>query len=254
MFKEKSMKINIVSSDKRYELLNSIFLDNGYDSNLSTPCSCGECDVLVLSVRNEFTEDELGCILGKISETTTVFCGNLPVVKKYFNGRIVDYSANEAFVQKNAYLTAEGTISYLHSLIKEALCGKNVLVSGYGRIGSTLCRLLKGLGAVVFAYARREESIEQMKNDGIAYLHYTDARKMDVIVNTVPFNLFTEDVMKGLSSKTQLVELASWPYGFSDMSRVNLASGIPGKVLPLSAARAVYDTITSYFPFRRADK
>lgn len=239
------MKINIVSTDKRYFLLNSFLNDLGYDSKLCNCDNCQKCDVLILSVRNEYTKDELNRIFDGLGSKTLVLCGEYVSVSSRVNNRVVVYSRDEQFIKKNARLTAEGAITLLHNLLNESLCDKKILVSGYGRIGKELCRLLIASKAQVYAYARRNEVISEMEKEGVSYLPLDRAGECDIIVNTVPSNIFNDQIISSIPKETCLVELASSPYGFSNMERVYLASGIPGKILTVSAARAVLDTVVN---------
>ena len=239
------MKINIVSNDSRYFIVNQFLTSEGYDSNICTLENCEECDVLVFSVRFEIDDDNLKALLSRLDEKTLVLCGNNKTIFESFCGKAIDYSRNDIFVQKNAHLTAEGTISYLHSLTKESLLGKKVFVCGYGRIGKALCVLLEALGATVYSYARRQEAIKEMTDNGIIYLPYEKGRICDIIINTVPQNIFTKSIIDKIPKNRVLVDLASPPYGFEDMSRVNVAGGIPGRILPISGAGVIFDTIKS---------
>ena len=136
------MRIGIVSSDKRYKIINELLLQKGYDSFICAYNDIFQCDCLILSVREELSDEELKCLLGGQREETLVLCGSDKRVKKYFGGKVLAYGQNEELVRKNARLTAEATISCLHTLTKHSLHGRKIFVSGYGRIGKELCRLL----------------------------------------------------------------------------------------------------------------
>ena len=115
------MKINIVSIDKRYVLLNECLLNAGYNSKVCMPESCDKCDALILSARKEIDDNGLCQVLSKIDSETLVLCGNDERVKNYFSGTVIDYTNLEHFVSENALLTAEGTISYLHRRTESSL-------------------------------------------------------------------------------------------------------------------------------------
>ena len=84
-----------------------------------------------------------------------------------------------------------------------------------------------------------------MEKEGVSYLPLDRAGECDIIVNTVPSKIFNDQIISSIPKEACLVELASSPYGFSNMERVYLASGIPGKILTVSAARAVLDTVVN---------
>lgn len=237
------MNICIVSRDKRYIKVNELLCENGYNSVVITDKIIPDCDVLILSVRNEFTDDELSEIFSQVSSKVMVLCGNAQKIKRFFDGRVIDYSLNEDFLQSNAVLTAEATISYLHSVIEESVNGKSVFIAGYGRIGKALCRLLSSLGANVYVYARRSEIKTLVERDGFTNSDLKDCINCQIIINTVPSVIFDEELISMVSNDAYIIDLASPPYGFKNMQRVHLASGLPGKILPISAARVVFDTI-----------
>lgn len=238
------MKINIVSSDQRYKIVCDLLCENGYDAKICAPngVDCASC--LLLPVRKELSEKELEQVFSRINKETVVLCGEDERIDRFFCGKKIVYSQNCDFLQKNASLTAEATVSFLHTITKDELKDKIVYVSGYGRIGRLLCMNLKSLGSEVFAFAKREEVRAQMLKDGICPLPLEEAYKSDIIVNTVPFPIFTDEHIGKIPKKVIMVELASSPFGFENMDRVVLASGLPGRILPKGAAKVIYDTIT----------
>lgn len=248
------MRFNIVSTDARYSLVCDLLNEIGYEAKVCTVNSCDDCDVLILSVRNELSDIELSLLFSKVRKDTLILCGNKENAERHFKGKIIDYSQREDFLLKNAYLTAEGTISYLHQITKESLKNKNVFVCGYGRIGKELCKLLRSFGCNVYGYARRVEVIKQMECDGVHYKPIEKSYECEIIINTVPCNIFTNGITKKFSKGNYVVELASYPYGFENMDNINLASGIPGKILPVSAANVIFDTIISILSTEERDK
>ena len=114
------------------------------------------------------------------------------------------------------------------------------------RIAKKLCRILKALGALVYVFARRESVQEQIVADGYTCASVSFCKNCDIIINTVPAVIFTNDIISTIKSDAEIIELASAPYGFENMDRVKLASGLPGKILPLSASKIIYDTIVPY--------
>ena len=239
------MRICIVSTDKRYMKINELLLQKGYDSFISAYNDQIECDFLILPIREELAAEELKYLLEKLDDSTIVLCGNEVRVKEYFNGIAISYGKGEEFLLKNAYLTAEATISYIHGLTKSALRGKRVFVAGYGRIGRELCRILKSLGALPFAYARRAETVEIISDDGIVPSPIENCISCDIIINTVPAKIFSSELIKSIPQDVYIIELASFPYGFEDMERVSVASALPGRILENSGAEVLYDALLS---------
>ena len=89
-----------------------------------------------------------------------------------------------------------------------------------------------------------------------AGLHALDTRRLaghlagfDLIFNTVPAPILTTEVLSDMKPPCFIIDLASLPGGVAadtllpDGCRVLHALSLPGKVAPLSAARAVFDTV-----------
>ena len=239
------MRINIVSLDQRYKIVNELLCKDGYDAKICTPNEVEPAaNCLILSVRRELTNSELEQVFSKINKETVVLCGDDDRIDKLFDGKRIVYSRDSDFLQKNANLTAEATVSFLHSLIKDELKERIVFVSGYGRIGRLICKNLYNLGCAVFAYARRKEIEEQILKDGICPLNLDQCVNADIIINTVPYPIYSKEIIDRIPKSTYIIELASYPYGFECMNRTVVASGLPGKLLPIGASRVIYDTIT----------
>ena len=240
------MNINIVSNDQRYLELNRHLNAAGYSSKICLPSEVESPEILILSVRQEITEGELETALKRLKNGCKVFTGTPETLKKYFNGEIYDYSKNEYFLKENAHLTAEATISYLHNLTGMGVRGKSVFISGYGRIGKALAKIVSCLGGEVFVYARREEVQMEISRDGYSFVPLGLAPNSDIIINTVPSVIFTGELIEKIPNETVIIELASI-CGFEITQRVNFALGLPGKILPKSAGKVIFDTLKHLF-------
>ena len=139
--------------------------------------------------------------------------------------------------KKNAVPTSEGVIAYLVANRESTIAGSRVLVIGYGICGGDLARRLASLGADVCALVRNREKEAAAKTDGIAaiYLHELFAHNFDIIVNTVPQTVLTDEMLQRLGGDVLLVDIASKPYGFnmglaqSLNEKSAVLPGIPGK-------------------------
>lgn len=236
------MIIEIVSNDKRYIELNNLLNVAGYNSSIRKPNEVDFPDVLILSVRDELSDSELESVFNRVDTGAVVFSGNGERIKKHFDGEIKDYSKNEYFVNENANLTAEAFLSYLHTLAGCGARGQKFFISGYGRIGRYLAKILSCLGGEVFVYARREEVQNEIVGDGHYFVPLEFAPNADVIINTAPAVLFKSNIIDKIPKKAIIVELAS-VCGFEKTERVNFANGLPGKIMPKSAAKVIFDTI-----------
>ena len=223
------MNITIISNDKRYEYLNEQLKDLGYNSILADINDVIDTDILILSVRKEYTDNEYNELFDK-SRYKTILS------PKYIKNS-VDYTENEEFLKKNAYLTAEGAITLYYNEVKETLLNKRVLVLGYGRIGKYLSKMLKSLNCDVSVYARRQEVKNEIVLDGYNSVSLKN-NNYDVVFNTVPSIVVSDEFEDCIC-----IELAN---GFSNKNKVINGNGIPGKMFPKTASKFILDAILPY--------
>lgn len=167
-----------------------------------------------------------------------------------------DYFKSEALQVANALPTAEGAVSILMQEIPRTVAGLSVLVTGFGRVGEALVRLLLAMGACVTVAARRAEVMERAAALGCAVidLKAPDALadregRYAVIFNTVPSRLFDDDTLAMLSDGTLLIDLASAPGGIDAEAaacrgiRTIWALSLPGKYAPETAGELIAATV-----------
>lgn len=172
---------------------------------------------------------------------------------KEYGLTLTDYLKREELAVKNAVPTAEGAIAAAMQALPITLHGAKCLVTGYGRVARPLAAKLHALGAHVTVAVRREADFALCYAAGLENIHIDDIRgnagAFDVIFNTVPAVLFTETVLAHVRKDTPVIDLASRPGGVERAAAARLgvqlieALSLPGKVAPLSAARAIRDTI-----------
>ena len=191
-----------------------------------------------------------------------IFAGRLqPSLKDLLLKRgfeLFDFYEDELFERENTEISADGAIEYLLSLFDGNIAGKHVLVCGYGHFGASICHKLKALSASVTVAARRDESLETARQNGISALKIDLTKKgffsvpKDVcaVLNTVPYHIFTEENTATLEGKIYL-ELASAPFG-GDMARLKEVSSysylpsIPAKYAPHRAGKAIFASLLRY--------
>lgn len=175
--------------------------------------------------------------------------GKMRALAEQYDLDISDYAEQEAFRVANAAVTAEGALFLAMQNSERTLCGASCLVTGYGRIGSVLCRLLSSLGARVTVCVRRTQTAAQAEKDGVRSVEVKElpeaAAKADVIFNTVPAEIFTPAVLERMNSRQLYVELASPPYGLTaenaasyNIERIDGAR-LPRRYAPESAGETV---------------
>lgn len=166
---------------------------------------------------------------------------------------IEDYFRREELAVANAVPTAEGAVSIALQELAITLHGARVLVLGYGRVGKLTAHRFASLGAQVTVAARRVEALAWAE----AYGHQTLALQglsgylcgFDVVVNTIPSQILTRELLEDLKPDCLVIDLASKPGGVDLFAateldiRVVWALSLPGKVAPISAAAALKHTI-----------
>lgn len=223
------MNITIISKDRRYDYLNQQLNELGYNSKLANINDKIDTDILILSVRKEYTDVEYNSLFEN-SKIKTV------LAPKYIDNSI-DYTDNEVFLKKNAYLTAEGAITLYYNEVKETLLNKKVLILGYGRIGKYLSKMLKSLNCDVSVYARRKEIQNEIVLDGYKSVAFQNDN-YDVVFNTVPTTIINDEFKNCIC-----IELAN---GFVNKENVINGNGIPGKMFPKTASTIFLDAILPY--------
>lgn len=146
----------------------------------------------------------------------------------------------------NAIPTAEGTVLEVLKETKFTIFDSNVLVLGFGRVGTVMCNTFKGLGAKVYCEARKEKDLALIYSMGYNEVNlnklndYLD--KMDIIINTIPYMMLDEKRLHLLKKECFVIDVSSKPGGV-DFDAANelginakLVLGIPAKVAPKTAA------------------
>lgn len=246
-------EINIISTDARYEALCDIFLKKGYKCRICTPYDIENCDILILPIRSALTEEEFSKIFQVVERSALVFSGEVEKVKKHFKGKVVNYSNDESFVDRNAYITAECAIILAQNILQKAIFESRCAIIGYGRIGRHLTKMLGSLEACIDVFARREESRKSAELNGAeAYkINKLNEGFYDVIFNTVPEKIISKEQSDKISNNTLVLDLASLPGGFEDENFPTRALALPGKMKPISAGRAIFDFVEEYISNER---
>ena len=250
-------------ADKGYEV--AIFGFDTYDGDVGLCTRCNNpvdclndccCAILPVPVTNDghslfmpFSNMKLSLesLFSHIDKETTVLGGRIGGLNREYGTEIIDYFEREELVIANAYLTAESAVSIAMQQMNESVRGMNVLVMGYGRIGKSLCHLLKGMGANVYASARKKSDFAWIRAYG--YSAVDTGKVCDIVAscslifNTIPKLVLGEQVLACLPKDCLVIDLASKPGGvdFAAAKKWGIktlwALGLPGKKLPDGAGR-----------------
>ncbi len=167
--------------------------------------------------------------------------------------RLIDYYAEETLTLRNAAITAESAVALLIQNTEFSLSGARVLITGGGRIAIMTARLLRCFGSNVTICAR---SAEQRARGELE--HHTSAdigglpalcTVSDIVINTVPASLFSEEDFRRMKAGAVFIELASKSaipdsdYASKYGVRHIMAGGLPGKMCPKTAGEAIAEVI-----------
>ena len=246
----------IIKDDNRYDYVQKFLEDKGH--KISTELKdYKRIDFLILPFKNISETGEV-YLNNKIEKLTSNFFEELNTNTKIFTGiyneyvkmmchkyNLKYYSAmlDEEVIAQNAYLTSEGVICYIIANTKISFQNMEVMICGYGVCGQDLAIKLKKLGAEVTALVRNEEKSNKAKQDRISHIYIDEVKnkKFDVIINTVPNEVLTQNTLNELDKSTLLIDIASYPYGFnieyanSIGLKAEVLPSLPAKVAPKTA-------------------
>ena len=166
---------------------------------------------------------------------------------------MIDIMKREELAVLNTISTAEGAIEIAISNTNRIIHGSKILILGFGRIGKVLARKLAGLSARVTCAARKDEDLAWIR----AYGHMAtninflgeNLSEYDIIMNTVPHQILTEERIKYVKEDCLLIDLASNQGGIDKRAAKNRnlklvwALALPGKVAPVTTGEFIKDTI-----------
>lgn len=193
-----------------------------------------------------------------LGQHASLGAGQLPSeLESWFQSRgvyCVSLLEQEDYLLKNAYVTAEGAVMLALEQLERTLWGAKVLVIGWGRIGKYLSKLLQKLGAWVTVAVRRQEQEAALLLEGLTAqrtgVYARGLGDYDLICNTVPGNIMTEQQVRQTGEDCLLMELASPPGGFpantEQLRRLCPAGGLPGKTAPKTAGILLAEAFVTY--------
>lgn len=196
----------------------------------------------------------------------------------------VDYMKEEGAAYTNAAATAEGAIAEAILSGKEMLCGRQMLVMGFGRCGQMLAQRLQALGGKVTVYEKDPEKLAIAAACGLDTVSAEDTAAFEeagavtiascplepekenpeskltaefwsrfvYIFNTVPAPVLGAGRLSHIRHDAVLIDLASAPggldYAYCAQKGMNakLCSGLPAKYAPKTAAQILFHVIESY--------
>ncbi len=262
------MRILFIGGDSRMEYAARRLAETHKVSRLGDECK-GAFDAIVLPLpltRDEktiaipnsspMTFDKLGEIIGELAdEHTLVLAGGksnvLNKICENIGCELVNYFARETLTLQNAALTAEAALCLLSQSGDGALLNSDSLILGSGRIAVFLGKRLQTCGAHVTFAARSPEKRTLLKLFGYEAITLDDVHKQlykfDYVVNTIPVQIFGEEMFYSMKKQAVYMELASLPeqkaifehYGINYI----FAGGLPGRYSPKAAGEFIAEAV-----------
>lgn len=165
-----------------------------------------------------------------------------------------DYFLREELTVANAAATAEAALQVAMEHLDRTLLDTDCLVLGFGRIGKLLSLRLRGLGVRVTAAARKPSDRAWIRALGLPAVDTAHLAgrlgSFGALFNTVPAPLLDQYLLAELPRGCLCVDLASVPGGdASDAEELGLdwvwARSLPGRMVPATAAAAIWDAVDS---------
>lgn len=231
--------------------------------------ACKEAEVVILPLPGTNSEGVIRAVyadeslvltekaIRSIAAKALVIIGSArPYLKEWsekFGFNLLEVSEMDELAVLNSIPTAEGAIQIAMEETSITIHGSRSCIIGFGRVGITLARTLKAMGAQVTVVARNPGQLARAYEMGCNRADYSQLREIvnntDVIYNTVPHLVLDQYVLRYANPQLLIIDLATQPGG-TDFETANalglkaiLAPGLPGKVAPVFAGRILADVI-----------
>ena len=148
-------------------------------------------------------------------------------------------------------MTSEGAIALYKENSNKAIYGSNILITGFGKIGKSLCNVLKAMGGKLTICARSDIDKAQAKTiaDNVIDFKALQCQNYDIIFNTVPAIYFTKKEIDTFKNDIKYIELASFPGGidkhYAKIKNIDIIDGskLPSRYSKISAGYLIGETI-----------
>lgn len=197
------------------------------------------------------TDVNINDLSERLQKGQRVFYGNLNNNPFGENGYC--YYTDDDFIKYNARLTAQGVLKLILDNIFTDITTIKICVLGYGRCGEAICSLLEKNKIDVTVFSRRRIPDRNSESFAQKWRSIYDINSVissfDIIINTIPYNVISEEGIKSLNYKNMYIEVASKPFGFNISSieyahfKYIKANSLPGRFTPASAGKNIAETV-----------
>ncbi len=236
--------------------LNKYFESINEQDVIVLPMPLSRDNVYINGTVSAMGELKISDLFSHIDEKTVLVSSINPKEDVFECNKFYNYSESEAYVLENAYITAEGAVAHLLQHSPKTLKSSSVLILGWGRIAKYLHRIINVFTNNVSVVLRNRDTLSALKENGIDAYSFTELSSKiqgyDIIINTVPSSVLSEDILRCTKQTAYISELASSPGGYDHelAQRLGRSSyilrGLPGSCAPQSAGEALGKCIISY--------
>lgn len=232
------------------------YLDKEWECTF-TKAGTFDAAVLPMPIKPDF---DLSLLDNAVKRGGLVFAGgSFPRLEEYCAEHgltLYNYLVREELQLLNAVPTAEGALEIMLRELDITVWGAMVLITGFGRIGEVMARMLTALGSRVTVCARRPEQLAKAECMGCAAVTFSEELdgllpRFDVVINTVPAVVLDEKRLLLMKKGSLVIDLASKPgtaahpqsAAAQTEARIIHALSLPGKTAPITAGKIIGKTI-----------
>lgn len=272
------MKCFLLNTDNRLIYLHKLLKDKNcaLTTFKNILCSSQNNDLIILPPNYKWVKETAE----QLPNNITIVCGNtseeILQIFKTKNIKYLNLMQDETFVLKNATLTAEGFLADLILNTPNSIFEQKILLLGGGRVAKAVGILFNKLGINFDITMRNETKLidAQIYASNIINWKFvkTKLKNYDVVINTIPNELFVKKDLQKFKLNTTVFELASTkvfaencfiepncPFApFTQLPNGNvyvqkklqnikyvLSPALPGRYLPQSAGKLIYNFLKS---------
>lgn len=214
----------------------------------------GRIETIFSSEKVFFTEEIMKATPAHCKVYSGISNAYLDSVAKKADRKLIRLFERDDVAIYNSIPTVEGTIMMAIQHTDYTIHGSKVAVLGLGRVGMSVARSFKSLGARVKVGARKSADIARITEMSLEPFYLKDIEKAvsdaDICINTVPAPIVTAKVIAGMPANTLIIDLASQPGGtdfrYAEKRGIKalLAPGLPGIVAPKTAGRILANVLS----------
>ncbi|WP_078391457.1 dipicolinic acid synthetase subunit A [Shouchella patagoniensis] len=189
--------------------------------------------------------------LSKTPKSCTIYTGiisdQLEKMAKQSKCQMIALMDRDDVAIYNSIPTAEGAVMLAIQHTDITIHNANVSVLGLGRIGMTIAKTFKALGANVSVGVREKANLARAFELGMKPFSIENIKEAmksaDLVINTIPAKVVTSNVLTEMKQHAFILDLASKPGGVDfDYAekrglKAMLVPGLPGMVAPKTSGK-----------------